>query len=452
MGFTLPLSACGRAVIAVFEPHAPHRCTAAVDIGEGAFVHGSDNRVFGRWNRIIAWSEKHCSARTIRAHGGEIVPGRLDDHVERIRTNLRDGTRLPIQLDIDVSMACPSRCSFCFSAPYRGTRKHERTMSTDTMLTTIREAAELGVRVVRFDGGGDPLTHPQLPAAIELCDGLGLRTAVLTAGDLLRPSLFPILVRAGTYVRVSLNAATDETRLALHSPVAGRYTLQAILAAVRELSAARAATWGQAARDRMPLGATSMLHPLNIHETYAIAAEAKAAGFDHLSFRVVLGARHSVAFSHAQHEAFKLARARVAAELEDEDFLVFFPTRDLTDRGYVPSTYFGTCRACTHRALVEVGPDRDVAAIIPCGRYRGQGFATDGDASKVFGYLGNGTALADTWMSAQMSTKAAAFPSACGDCIDRSANAFLDGIEQALRADAASVLFRFATPVRDQLA
>src|SRR5262249_50539336 len=144
-------------------------------------------------------------------------------------------------------------------------------------------------KVVRFDGGGDPLTHPGLLTAIDLCACLGLRTAVLTAGDLLSARHIPTFVRARTYVRVSLNAASDQTRSLLHGHTGNHYLLSRILDTVSLLSAARDDQLGSTGRTEMPIGATSMIHPANVHETVAIAARARDAGFDHLSFRVILG-------------------------------------------------------------------------------------------------------------------------------------------------------------------
>lgn len=437
------LTVDGRAVLV---ERGPRPKPTVHDLGPGAVVDQHDNLAFGHWNRIVAWLPSRRAVRVFAGHGGEILPGRFDDHVERMRSNILTGVDRPIQLDLDLSMACPSNCGFCFSKPYREARSEGRLMDPAAVDRTIDGFAAQGVKVIRFDGGGDPLTHPHLMAAIARCAGHGITTAVLTAGDLLRPAMFDTLVEAGTYVRVSLNAATDATRLEIHSPRRLKFALTNVLDALHGLNERRLQQWGADPRESMLLGTTSMIEPRNVHETFQIAEAARDAGADHLSMRVVLGRDHAVSFTDAQRDQFAEQRDRVLAELVDDRFQVFFPTRNLSDEGYVPSSYFDTCRASTHRALVEVGRSPDTPAIVPCGRYRGEGYLDDGSGDAVtYGTLGPGDDLAEVWMGEGMARRHASFPDACGDCIDRSANQLLDGLASAITADPGAQFVRFAS-------
>lgn len=443
---TLPLNLGGLGIVAYLATVTEgFRCSALEPVAAGHFVFGSDHEIFGRWNALVA-ARSVPSCDVFPAHGGEIIPGTLEDHITRIRENLTQNTRLPVQVDIDVSMACPSSCVFCFSAGYRASRATGRVMQAQLLLRLIGQWADLGVKVIRFDGGGDPLTHPNLLQAIDLCRDLGLRTAVLTAGDLLAQRHISTFVRGRTYVRVSLNAASDETRRELHRRQGERYGVAHIFDAVSLLAAARDDAFGHESSTVMPIGATSMIHPVNVKETVSIAKRAKSAGFDHLSFRVILGADHRVAFTDAERAALDAAFDEIHRSVADRHFQVFVPTRDVTDQGYVPARYFQECRACTHRALVEVGPAADRAAIVPCGRYRGHGYRHGDDQNRmVFGYLSDRTAVADVWLQPSMKKLAGSFPQRCADCIDRSANIFLETMETILRDDPQAVFYPFAT-------
>lgn len=410
------------------------------------FVVGNPNLTFGTWNRLVAALPNAESIATLNAHGGEFIPGSVDDHVRAIRARAASGLVRPIQLDIDITMACPSACSFCFSANYRATRSTGRHMTKDAIHAVIDDAVQLGVKVVRFDGGGDPTSSPYLAEAIEHCADLGVKTALLTAGDLLTEPLMRALAKARTYVRVSLNAASDATRAQLHgTPRRRGFLLSSILEKLATLDTMRRLDGDGDPRMHMLLGATSMIHPINISETYEIAARAKSAGLDHISFRVVLGSEHAVSFTKAQLDQFAVDRLRIRTDLCGEEFRVFLPTRNLSDSGYVPGDYFSECRASTHRALVEVGPRPDEPVLVPCGRYRGSGFNLDlsGSQSAVYGRLSAERSLKDVWMSEPMVSVLSRFPAACGDCIDRSANVTLARIEDVLRRDPDAEFFQF---------
>lgn len=444
----VPMNVGSQALMtAVFRTESGYQAVLR-DLGQGQFVFGDDNTAFGRWNALVAGTSAGQVIEIFQGHGGEIIPGKLTDHIERLRDNVRSGQRRPVQMDFDISMACASRCSFCFSADYRATRKRDMMLDRQVMLDLISQWAELGVKVVRFDGGGDPLTHPHILEAVRLSTELGMQTAILTSGDLLDERQFGTLVACRTYVRVSLNAGLDTTRLLLHAPVSARYDVSRVLANVQRLSRLRTQTHGRSAQQQMLLGATCMIHPSNSGEVYRIAERAKEAGFDHLSFRVILGAKHAVHFTDAMLAAVDEQFARIRNDLVDDTFLVFFPTRPLTDTGYVPQEFFSECLACTHRVLFEVGHRSDVAALVPCGRYRGHGFrwsAENADRVTVFGHVEPSGRVANMWMNERMRRLIAGFPQACPDCIDRSANLFFGHITEVLRRHGDAQFYRFAT-------
>jgi MoaA/NifB/PqqE/SkfB family radical SAM enzyme len=406
----------------------------------GRVVLGDDNEVFGRWNQLVAVSTSGEVLARFPAHGGEVIPGRLEDHIDRLRNNLQLGVAWPVQVDLDPSMACPSSCTFCFSAGYRAARKDGLLMDTRLIVDLISGWAQRGVKVVRFDGGGDPLTHPGLLKAIRHASELGLRTAVLTAGDLLHERHMETFVHCGTYVRVSLNAATDERRAQIHQ---GHHRLSRTLQRVRTLAGLRRQAYGDRPRRYMLLGATSMLLPENADQTFAIAQQAREAGFDHVSYRVVLGRSHAVNYSSQARDVFDAQLSRVRQDLTDDDFQVFSSGRSFTDTGYVPSEYFDTCLASTHRALIEVGPSAGQAAIVPCGRYRGHGFSGRSDGV-VFGFLNAHPDIDTVWQSSTMARMVRSFPGRCADCIDRSANLMLSRIMSVLRHAPDATFLRFS--------
>ncbi|MFJ4832414.1 hypothetical protein ACIP79_21300 [Streptomyces sp. NPDC088747] len=192
--------------------------------------------------------------------------------------------------------------------------------------------------------------------------------------------------------------------------------------------------WGPEAGAVMPLGATSMIHPANADEVASLARLARDTGFDHLSFRVILGRDHRMNFSTEQLASLRTQFAEIRRSVVSDSFQVFLPTRDLTDTGYVPSRHFTVCRASTHRAVVEVGSAPDRAAVVPCGRYRGEGYRSEGADGRrtLFGELDGRATLSGLHGTASSQRMLAEFPHRCGDCIDRSMNKVLEGISEYL--------------------
>ena len=343
-------------------------------------------------------------------------------------------------------MVCPSNCLFCFSAPYRATRETDRSLNTSLLIDIIEAWIGLGVKVIRFDGGGDPLAHPDCVTAIQRAAQLGARTAVLTAGDLLACTDLDALVEAKTYVRVSVNAATNSVRQEIHRSSSRNLSMSHVLTSMRRLADLRSAVHGQRARTEMPLGATFMVHPTNVVDIESAAHAVREAGFDHISFRVVLGADHAVAFSREAADLAHRGLAR-ATEMTEDRFRVFVPKRLLTDSGYVPSRYFGTCVAAAHRVLVEVGANRHEAAVVPCGRYRGHGYRGGTmPSTHILGTIHSHSCVTEQGL-AWLQPVASRYPIECGDCIDRSANLMFNGIRTVMQRDPTAQFYRIRTNV-----
>jgi MoaA/NifB/PqqE/SkfB family radical SAM enzyme len=443
----VPINISSVAFLAVVTIEGDVYHTQLNEVGKGNFILGDDNTTFGKWDALVAHSPAGQIIDIFPGHGGEIIPGKLHDHIERLRKNIESGQRLPVQMDIDISMACASKCTFCFSAKYRSSRRNQLIMDSDLMLDLIRNWADLGIKVVRFDGGGDPLTHPQLLEGIRLANSLGMQTAVLTSGDLLNEQQIETFVSCQTYVRISLNAGNDTTRLLIHQPIHNKFDLSHILEEIHRLADLRLNTYGNRAKQHMLLGATSMVHPRNYKDTFKIAKNAKEVGFDHLSFRVILGNEHAVHFSDLMLSELEKNFERIRLQLVDEDFDVFFPTRALTDTGYNPKEFFHECLACTHRVLIEVGHRADRAAAVPCGRYRGNGFrwSPENESNlRVLGHFEKAVPIQSIWMTPHMHKMIKSFPQACEDCIDRSANLFFGRINSILSYHSDARFLKFA--------
>jgi MoaA/NifB/PqqE/SkfB family radical SAM enzyme len=135
-------------------------------------------------------------------HAGELVPGATEDLVAALRQFASDRGHppVPMTLEVDPTHRCASQdCGgFCFSAAYRA-RAPNASIPTTLLKDVIHGFSSEGGRVVRFDGGGDPLMHEGVRSGelVEFAAERGLKTTILTSGDLLDRAVLERIARSG---------------------------------------------------------------------------------------------------------------------------------------------------------------------------------------------------------------------------------------------------------------
>ncbi len=198
--------------------------------------------------------------------------------------NANDG---PISINLDLTLACDYRCGHCIDAELLNGGKH---LGLDTVRATLRLLAERGLRSVILIGGGEPALHPQFEEAVAEIKGLGLQCAIVSNGahnDRIARVAGPL--GPGDWVRLSLDAGTDETFQMLHRP-RKKVTLEEICrTAARIKEAAPQVQLGYSfvilwrSEGQMFTPAAS-----NVNEMVLAARLAKASGFDYISFKPML--------------------------------------------------------------------------------------------------------------------------------------------------------------------
>lgn len=75
----------------------------------------------------------------------------------------------------------------------------------------IDQLHDIGVKALEFCGGGEPTLHPNLPEMIDKIIAHGIAFGILTNGTNLNKELRKRLLSRGSYCRVSVESATEET-------------------------------------------------------------------------------------------------------------------------------------------------------------------------------------------------------------------------------------------------
>jgi hypothetical protein len=169
------------------------------------------------------------------------------------------------------------------------------------------------------------------------------------------------------YVRVSLNAATENTRARFHG---SRVPLARIVANVERLVGILARLGSET-----PVGVTFLLAPTNHQEVLKCARMVRDAGARHFSVRRILGPTAlRPQFSRAQNDEILRLFEEVRC-LHSKEFRVAVPWRPVDETDLNPGADDFSAARCwqsTFKAVLEPDPG-GVARTQLCGRYRGGG-------------------------------------------------------------------------------
>ncbi|WP_165959051.1 radical SAM protein [Actinomadura sp. KC345] len=217
----------------------------------------------------------------------------IADHVDDVVAALANDDAgfpggAPISINLDLTTACNYRCDHCIDYEILNSGPG---YDQGVVLSSLVSMTLAGLRSVILIGGGEPTVHPHFANVVEAIKMLGLQCAIVSNGG--RPEKLrrvATLLTGGDWVRLSLDAGTDETFQAMHQPVRP-VRLEEICESVREAKKDNpAARWGFSFIVSWSGLSGPNERPLetNVHEIAAAAALAKDSGFDYISFKPML--------------------------------------------------------------------------------------------------------------------------------------------------------------------
>ena len=222
---------------------------------------------------------------------------------------LGGGDIYPITVGICPANLCNQNCIWCTYYYW----KTKDMMDGKAMLSSLESMAECGVKGVIFTGGGEPLMHKDVPAAIERTRKLGMEPALTTNGALLNEKTCRIVADSCTWVRISLDAATPETHKRIHRTHGNDF--ERIMDNIKEL--ARLKENGS----NVTLGAQLILHKSNINEIAILAKMLRETGADNL--QIIPETKYEGMQVPPKFFGDALVRCRQAKKLENRVFRVF---------------------------------------------------------------------------------------------------------------------------------
>ena len=194
----------------------------------------------------------------------------------------------PLSINLDLTTACNYRCTHCIDWDMLNTRHKYREQE---LRDSLRLMQERGLRSVILIGGGEPTLYPRFADFVGYLKELGLQVAIVSNGSrgrVLVDAALPLDER--DWIRLSLDAGSNELFVKMHRPVDPAIDLDAICAWVPEIKRANPRvrvgfsyiiTWSGASRD-----GNEILE--NVHEIELAAARARRFGFDYIAYKPVL--------------------------------------------------------------------------------------------------------------------------------------------------------------------
>jgi len=260
--------------------------------------------------------------------GNPFSPLKLFTHMDRLHDWWSGKNVYPITLELGPATVCNHYCTWCMHGAYFGKHRNDAEvakaypdnsiMKFDFYKRILDECIPLGIKSVILSGSGEPFMNPEISRFIEYTRENGVDIAVITNGSVIREQDIAAAVSCSTWIRISLDAGTSQTRRRVHRTAENDF--ENTLENMRRLSAAK-----KSMNSSVQLGSQIALCPENVHEMFEVARISKECGMDYTQIKPVIFHPES-SDSQLAGEFFlnALERAReTRAKLEDAGFSVY---------------------------------------------------------------------------------------------------------------------------------
>ncbi|MCG3135756.1 MAG: hypothetical protein HMLKMBBP_03512 [Planctomycetes bacterium] len=195
----------------------------------------------------------------------------------------------PVSINLDLTTACNYRCDHCIDWDILNTaNKHDEAV----LRASIENMAAKGLRSVILIGGGEPTVYPGFTPFVKFLKDLRLQVAVVSNGSGNRKILeIAPWLDEHDWVRLSLDAGTNDTFIRMHKPVDKSVSLEGICEWVPKVKAVNPRfkygfsfiiVWRGAEREQ------DVKIVENIHEIVGATRLARDHGFDYISLKPFL--------------------------------------------------------------------------------------------------------------------------------------------------------------------
>jgi wyosine [tRNA(Phe)-imidazoG37] synthetase (radical SAM superfamily) len=395
------------------------------------------SELYGTWDILVAKSCDDNFLGYIQAHDGDFYPESIMDYVEAIRNrySCNKGNNAiftyPLRIDIDINQTCNANCVFCFSRVYQTEGYRGQLVNKNDLESLIAELASMGVKTIRFCGGGEPLLHPEIKDILQLPHKYGVQACLISNLDILNDDLANSIYNHVDHLRWSVNASSDKTRIKIHRPDKNSNLLSTTCNYIKEIIKQR-----RKERDghkKPMIWSTFLIHPDNYEEIVEAAHLLKSIGVDSLSYRLIYFSSARLWSPRQLKEVSK--QLLFVHKLHDPpNFSIFVPKRSVANSYNMnPNRFFLKCHSIYQRAIVEATSAG--LMLRTCGMFR----ATEVRSNLIYGEKNN---FRNSWLNNMNFITTRQPPKCCDKCIDISMNVTLGFIHDILQSNPETKFYR----------
>lgn len=205
---------------------------------------------------------------------------KLIAHSDKIHQLLNGKIPTPVRIVLEPTNLCNHNCFFCIYSSFR--YKNKVYLSRDKLFELAEDFKKLDVKSVSIVGGGEPMIHPAIYDLIHWFYKNSILISITTNGSVLKDSEIDTIVRASTYIRVSLNAASEKIHNEIHAPPNSQF--KQIVTNIEKLRKYR-----DKISANMLIGIKNVICDKNFHEIEDMIVLAEKLKVDYIMFSPIVG-------------------------------------------------------------------------------------------------------------------------------------------------------------------
>lgn len=292
---------------------------------------------------------------------------------ERVRSLFSGKPIGPWVIEMDPTTACNLACHDCISANLLNQGGFER----ERIKELAHEFKEMGVRAVVLIGGGEPMAHPEFGTLVDYFYENNIHVGITTNGTLIDRH-FERLAEKAKWLRVSVDAGTDNVFKSFRPAPSGRSLFDHVITNMRALGKIKTGKMGYSFLTLSKQNPDGSIRESNVGDIKQAAYLAKDLGCDYFEVKPSFDMMHFL-----QDHTISI-RSLVAKQLEeimplaDESFKIISPytLNDALDGTTTQVKPYTRCLVSELRTVVSP------SGVYVCPYHRGNLNMRLGDANK----------------------------------------------------------------------